>query len=142
MKSMKTCSQSGCYKPAWAKGKCKSHSDRKFTIKKHSTLSRETTRNEEERKAHFEESKAQKKFFTHLWRTRPHKSELSQEYLGSVLNSMFMHHILPKSKYPDLRFEEENIILLTPEEHANVELNPTRYAEINQRREYLTNKFL
>ena len=54
---------------------------------------------------------------------------------------MFFHHILPKKQYPQAEFDEENIILLTLEEHDQVEMDMYRYPEINKRREQLKIKY-
>jgi hypothetical protein len=51
--------------------------------------------------------------------------------------STYFHHILPKEKYPEACLDEENIILLTLEEHSNVEADMYRYEEVNKRRELL-----
>lgn len=78
-------------------------------------------------------------FFMSIWNTRPHKSEISGTSLGNEALSVFFHHILPKSepKYMHLRYDEENIILLTLEEHESVELDMYKYEEVNIRREKL-----
>jgi hypothetical protein len=80
-------------------------------------------------------------FFLEIWKKKPHKSEISGTYLGSEALSTFFHHILPKSKYPEASLDEENIILLTWEEHDQVEMDPTRYEEVNKRRELLKQKY-
>jgi hypothetical protein len=80
-------------------------------------------------------------FFLEIWKKKPHKSEISGTYLGSEALSTFFHHILPKSKYPEASLDEENIILLTWEEHDQVEIDPTRYEEVNKRRELLKQKY-
>ena len=80
-------------------------------------------------------------FFLHIWKKRPHKSEVSGTSLGSEALSTYFHHILPKSKYPESGLDEENIILLTMEEHDQVEMDPTRYEEVNKRRELLKKKY-
>ena len=80
-------------------------------------------------------------FFLELWKKRVHKSEVSGNYLGSEPLTVFFHHILPKSKYPEACLDEENIILLTWEEHDQVEMDPTRYEEVNKRREQLKQKY-
>lgn len=82
-----------------------------------------------------------KDFFLKIWKDRPHKSEISGVPLGSEALSTFFHHILPKSKYPEASLDEENIILLTWEEHDQVESDPTRYEEVNKRREQLKKKY-
>lgn len=80
-------------------------------------------------------------FFLQIWKKKPHKSEVSGDYLGSEALSTYFHHILPKSKYPQAALDEENIILLTWQEHDQVEMDPTRYEEINKRREQLKQKY-
>ena len=82
-----------------------------------------------------------KEFFLSIWKTKPHRSEISGVPLGKEPSTAFFHHILPKSKYPEARLDEENIILLTLEEHDNVENDMYRYEEVNRRREYLLQKY-
>ena len=79
--------------------------------------------------------------FMDIWKKRPHLSEVSGNYLGMEPLSTYFHHILPKSKYPELRLVEENIILLTLDEHANVESDMYKYEEVNKRRELLITKY-
>jgi len=80
-------------------------------------------------------------FFLQIWKKRPHKSEVSGTSLGSEALSTYFHHILPKEKYPEASLDQENIILLTWEEHDQVEMDPIRYEEINKRREQLKQKY-
>jgi hypothetical protein len=82
-----------------------------------------------------------KDFFLKVWKDRPHKSEISGDYLASEPLHVFFHHILPKNKYPEACLDEENIILLTWEEHDQVESDVTRYEEVNKRREQLKKKY-
>lgn len=82
-----------------------------------------------------------KNLFLEIWKRKPHKSEVSGSYLGKEPLTTFFHHILPKSKYPQAALDEQNIILLTPEEHASVELDIYKYEEINKRREMLKIKY-
>jgi hypothetical protein len=82
-----------------------------------------------------------KDMFLRIWKTRPRKSEVSGDYLVGAVLSTYFHHILPKSKYPEACLDEENIILLTWQEHDQVETDPTRYEEVNKRREQLKQKY-
>jgi hypothetical protein len=82
-----------------------------------------------------------KEFFMSIWNKNPHRSEVSGEYLGKEPLTVFFHHILPKSKYPQACFDEENIILLTLDEHTNVESNMYKYDIINSKREHLLSKY-
>jgi uncharacterized protein YvpB len=88
-----------------------------------------------------EDTDEMRKFFLEVWKKRQHYSEVSGEWLGKEPLSIYFHHILPKNKYPEAKFDEENIILLTFDEHQNVESNKFRYEEINIRRERLQEKY-
>ena len=82
-----------------------------------------------------------REFFLQIWSRRSHHSEVSGRWLGKEPLTIFFHHILPKEKYPEASLDEENIVLLTLEEHEQVELDMYRYEEINQKRKYLLNKY-
>ena len=80
-------------------------------------------------------------FFVRIWGSRPHFSEVSGQFLGNEPLSVFFHHILSKEKYPQAALDEENIILLTLQEHDQVEMDMYRYDEVNKRRENLLIKY-
>lgn len=79
--------------------------------------------------------------FKEIWNERKHISEISGDYLGKEALSVYFHHILPKNKYPQIRLDKENIILLTTDEHANVESDIYKYPKINKIRTYLKEKY-
>lgn len=79
--------------------------------------------------------------FMDIWQKRKHYSEVSGKWLGHEALSTFFHHILPKSSYKDAMYDEENIILLTFEEHQKVEIDPTYFEEVNKRRVQLKIKY-
>jgi hypothetical protein len=80
-------------------------------------------------------------FFLQIWKKRQHLSEISGLPLVGEPLSVYFHHILPKEKYPQAALDEENIILLTLNEHDQVESDIYRYEEVNKRREYLKQKY-
>ena len=80
-------------------------------------------------------------FFLQIWKKRKHYSEVSGEYLGREPLTVFFHHILAKEKFPEAEYDEDNIILLTFDEHNNVEMNMYRYEEVNKRRDKLKKKY-
>ena len=82
-----------------------------------------------------------REMFLDIWKKKPHKSEVSGVYLGKEPMSTYFHHILAKEKYPEACLDEENIILLTLEEHNNVENDMYKYEEVNKRREQLKIKY-
>jgi hypothetical protein len=80
-------------------------------------------------------------FFLQIWKKRQHLSEISGLPLVGEPLSVYFHHILPKNKYPQAALDEENIILLTLNEHDQVESDIYRFEEVNKRREYLKQKY-
>ena len=82
-----------------------------------------------------------RELFLHIWKKKPHKSEISGAYLGKEPFSTYFHHILPKEKYPQACMDEENIILLTLDEHSNVENDIYKYEIINEKRKQLKTKY-
>lgn len=80
-------------------------------------------------------------FFLSIWNKRPHYSEISNEYLGNECLSTFMHHILPKNKFPEAALDEDCVILVTFEEHQKAEQDIYFYEEINKRRIVLLRKY-
>ena len=124
---MKTCSVEGCNNYVWSKGVCKNH------------IPKESIRTNKIKTVRIE-ANPMHVFFKEIWKERKHYSEVSGEYLGSEALSTFFHHILPKSKYPDVAYDKSNIILLTLDEHTNVEADIYRYEEVNRKRIELLNK--
>lgn len=77
------------------------------------------------------------RLFQQIWNERGPYSEISKKWLGKEPLSIYFHHILPKSKYPELTLSKENIIILTSDEHQKVEQDMYFYEEINRRRDEL-----
>jgi len=80
-------------------------------------------------------------FFLEIWMKRPHFSIISGAYLGDEPLSLFFHHVLPKNKYPEAQYDEENIVLLTSDEHVNIESDMYKDGKINKKRELLKTKY-
>ncbi len=68
------------------------------------------------------ESKLNKdnKFFEYVWKTKPHYCQECGKELGEM-KKWYMHHILPKSKYPYWRHDERNILMLCYQHHNEIE---------------------
>lgn len=111
-----------------------------FRHKKRKPLSAKKPSNDQ-RKLIMEEISSMRELFVQIWKVRPHRSEISNDNLGREPLTIFFHHILPKGKYPESAFDSENIILLTLDEHTNVENDMYRYEELNQKRNYLKLKY-
>lgn len=133
---MKSCSVEGCNNRIWSNGLCVNHLRRKPIAPKRGGLLKMR------RELFVMKTKidAMRNFFLEIWNERKHYSEVSGDYLGKEPLSTFFHHILPKEKYPGLAYDKSNIILLTLDEHTNVEADMYRYEEVNKRREQLLNQ--
>jgi len=116
---------------------CFRHKPRKPLPKTSSRFAKKLDKSEEV----VREISEMKEFFLQIWSKKAHYSEVSGKWLGKEPLTIFFHHILPKEKYPQACFDEENIILLTLEEHEQVELDMYRYEEVNQRRTFLKHKY-
>ncbi len=116
---------------------CFRHKPRKPMAKTSSLLSKKLDKSEEV----IRQISEMQEFFLQIWRKRLHYSQVSMDYLGKEPLSVFFHHILPKEKYPQAMYDEENIILLTLEEHDNVERDIYKYPEVNRKRELLKKKY-
>jgi hypothetical protein len=81
------------------------------------------------------------KLYLEIWNKRPHYSQISRRWLGNEPLSVFFHHILPKRKYIEAIFDEQNIILVTKEEHENIERSPFMYPIVNRLRTKLLKKY-
>ena len=133
---MKTCSVENCSKPVWSKGLCLSHIKRKpITPKRGGLLVAKRDMFVQKTKI-----ETMRNLFLEIWKERKHYSEVSGDYLGGEALSTFFHHILPKSKYPELQYDKSNIILLTLDEHTDVESCMYKFEEVNKRRIELLNK--
>lgn len=56
-------------------------------------------------------------FFLEIWKERPHYCQITGKWLGNQPKSWHFDHLLEKSKYPELAFEKDNIILVDFEVH-------------------------
>ena len=77
------------------------------------------------------------RLFEEIWNDRGPKSEVSGKFLGQECLTVYMHHILPKSRYPEYKYLKSNIIVLSFSEHTLVENDMYRYEEVNKRRDNL-----
>jgi len=130
------CSVESCNNRVWGKGLCLSHIKRKPITPKRGGL----IAAKRDMFVHKTKIETMRNLFLEIWKERKHYSEVSGDYLGKEPLSTFFHHILPKSKYPDLEYDKSNIILLTLDEHTDVESCMYKFEEVNKRRIELLNK--
>ena len=127
---MKICKINGCNNFVWSGGLCRNHIPKK-------PLKANPLKREEKKQAADE----MREFFMSIWKKRPHYSEISGDKLSSPPSSAYFHHILYKERYKEAMFDEDNIALITIDEHSNIHSSPERYEEINERRKKLLEKY-
>ena len=116
---------------------CFRHKPRKPLPKTSSKFAKKLDKSDEE----IRKISEMREFFLQLWKKVPHYSMVSGKYLGKEPLTVFFHHVLPKEKYPEAALDEQNIVLLTLEEHEQVEVDMYRYEEINNIRKLLLGKY-
>lgn len=132
---MKTCKIIECNNNIWSNGFCKNHISRKPLLSSGKGLTSKKLNKSPEKRLEMLD------VFLSMWKKRPHYSEVSGVYLGSEAMSTYFHHILPKEKYPEACLDEENIIILSLDEHTSVENDMYKYEEVNERRKQLKIKY-
>ena len=102
----------GCNNPVWGKGLCQRHSPR-TPLKKTSLPTSQSIR-KTTLKVIADSGNIDKRniFFNRIWKKRLHVCQHCGKPLGNEPLSYMFDHILEKSKYLALEFEEENIWLV------------------------------
>lgn len=118
--------------------KTKTPLNSRSTLKRGSGI-RSKPASEEKIKADKEQQEKDWAFYTMIWNKRPHRCSNPEcrVSLGNECRTIYNDHILEKSTYPHLRYEERNIVLVCWNCHAN-KINIPWYKElIKETRELL-----
>lgn len=132
---MKTCKAEGCNNRIWSNGLCKNHITKKpLKCMKNQSL---TTK----KKVNDGNIIQMRDFFMDVWKSKSHNCENCGKRLGNEPLSYMFDHLLEKSKYPDLKYEKENICLMCLECH---DLKTRGFITdlIREKIDYVKNKFL
>lgn len=111
----KQCSVESCERPVWGHGLCASHIKRKPITPKRGGLI--TTK----RDMFIQKTKIEtmRNLFLEIWKERAHICENCKISLGKEVRSYMFDHLLEKSKYPEIAYEKENIMIVCLECHDN-----------------------
>lgn len=109
---MKICDVENCNNGVWSKGKCLKHFPR-------TPLQKSALKNKKKNKDEtINYLLRRNEFFEAIWKKRKHYCEECGVFLGHIPMSYHFDHILEKSKYPDLSFEENNVQILCLDCHS------------------------
>lgn len=64
---------------------------------------------------------ADKEFYAEIWNSSPHICQECGKKLGKEPLTLFFHHLLPKRSHPEFRHTHENVMVLCPDCHSQVE---------------------
>lgn len=136
---MKKCCIENCNNNVWSNGFCKNHIAKKPL--KQCMLKPSLTAKKMVNDGHNQQPSEMKQFFMRYWKeNKQHTCEACRVWLGSDPLTYMFDHVLEKSKYPHLAFEEENIMYLCL--HCHDKKTRGHYDDIMKERiEYLKNKF-
>jgi len=71
----------------------------------------------EKKKEQQEQREKDWEFYREIWNEREHKCQVTGEWLGNELKSIFVEHLLEKSVFPQFRYEKRNIALVSGDIH-------------------------
>ena len=85
-------------------------------------------------------------FYLKIWEERKHISDLTGKIIPGECSPAYMHHLLPKHKYKNLRYEPDNILLCEIEYHSQIEINETLlpdqiFVKFYEKLQFARNKF-
>jgi len=81
--------------------------------------------------------------FMQIWEGRPHVSEVSGTPIHQFDIRCFAH-ILSKGAYPSFRLKKENVLLVTPEEHHELDFGSTegfKWKKVKLKKEELKREY-
>lgn len=81
-------------------------------------------------------------FYVKIWNASNKRCQITGRYLGNEPLTTFFHHILPKSRFPEYRWCEWNILMVHPEVHAQIELDMDKVPGVRKMTEELMEKHL
>ena len=117
----KICNKEDCDNNVWGKGYCKYHQHLRTNKKARKPIIPKTRiKPISKKRKEALKGRSEMDVFLEIWEEREHKSELTGEPLlpkGHAKWHWQMLHILPKSRFPELRLDKDNILLGLPEEH-------------------------
>jgi 5-methylcytosine-specific restriction endonuclease McrA len=77
---------------------------------------------------------ADKEFYKAIWAASPHWCFECGKKLGREPLTLFFHHLLEKRNYPQFRHTPENITILCPDCHSQVEVDLDKCPKTKERR--------
>lgn len=120
---MRTCVATGCENPVFGTDK----KTKKGYCKNHQYLRTDQGWHKKGRKVQKPSKRSgQADLFDQIWASEPHHSFISNLNLDRYdkdkgsRSDLYYHlfaHVLPKGKYPELKLDKDDIVLLTPDEH-------------------------
>lgn len=117
----KVCSSENCSNPVFSHEFCRNHQYLRTDSKKPKAISKMSSKKREYvLNAAKELKKLDQQFYLSIWEERPHycSNPDCKKFLGHEPRTYFFDHLAEKAKYPELRHEKNNIVLLCGDCHS------------------------
>jgi len=138
----------GCGKSGfiWSKGMLK---ECYFKLNKPKSIKKYSEKGLEKKKLKTEITKKLHQWFLNLWDKRADKNgnikcfetDITMSHTIYKENSCCYSHQIPKSSRPDLAFEEDNLLIVLPDIHAQWEANPQNCPKMYEYTQKLKKKY-
>lgn len=134
---MKICNHEGCKYNVFGGGFCKFHQrdrcdkdsknrrnvgvQKKLNRSFKSIISKKSDKQRIKDKEDAELRKRDRELWAEIWAERPHIDFETEEPIYGEPLTLYFHHVLPKSEYPEFRYCKWNIVLVSWDTHAQAE---------------------
>lgn len=86
--------------------------------RKPSSIKRVSEKRKAEKAQSISDSDKMWQMFNEIWNVRPHLCNVCGSHLGNIPKSYHFDHLLEKSKYPEFKYDKDNILLVCIDCHA------------------------
>jgi 5-methylcytosine-specific restriction endonuclease McrA len=112
----------------------RAHRDDPKPVKKY-TITKVSKKRQKKLEDQKELHKLDKEFYLEIWLASPHVCQCGcNKKLGKEPLTLFFHHLLEKRNYPQFRHTPENIMILAPDCHQQVEVDIDKRPAVKRRR--------
>lgn len=110
----KTCEINNCSYPVFSRKQCLSH----WKLHYGKSLKKRSEKGKVKAEVKKELLKLDEKFYLEIWAEREHYCFFCGDWLGHDASNWNFHHVILKSKAPELRHDKSNIVLVCMSCHS------------------------
>ena len=115
----KTCRSCNLAQYIFSRGRCKSCAQKED----YKPIAKVSDKGKIKREAKKDLIEQDKLFYMEIWAASDERCYECRKKLSNPPSMLYFHHAMPKRLFPNLRHVHENVILLCPDHHQQVEVN-------------------